>query len=51
MSFDFDRNVDRRGTDSLKWKGCAERNLLPMWVADMDFASPPCIVEALQRRV
>jgi cystathionine beta-lyase len=51
MNPDFDRIVDRRDTDSLKWKGCADRNLLPMWVADMDFASPPCVVEALRRRV
>jgi cystathionine beta-lyase len=51
MNFDFDRILERRGTDSLKWKGCGDRNLLPMWVADMDFASPPCVVEALQRRV
>lgn len=51
MAFDFDRVVDRRGTDSLKWRGCAERDLLPMWVADMDFASPPCIVDAVRQRV
>ena len=51
MNFDFDRIVERLGTDSLKWRGCAARNLLPMWVADMDFASPPPIIDALQQRV
>lgn len=56
-SFDFDRPVDRRGTDSIKWAryaghgGAAGREILPMWVADMDFAAPPAVIEALQARV
>lgn len=57
--FEFDRVPDRRGTDSVKWDFAAERaggidhadELLPLWVADMDFPAAPCIVEALRRRV
>ena len=49
--FDFDLTIDRRGGDSLKWNKYAGRDVLPLWVADMDFASPPAVVEALQRRV
>jgi cystathionine beta-lyase len=51
MSFDFDTPPDRRGTDSQKWLRYAGRDVLPMWVADMDFASPPAVIEALHRRV
>lgn len=48
--FDFNRLVDRRGTGSLKWDRYAGRDVLPLWVADMDFASPPAVIEALQER-
>ncbi len=51
MSFDFDTVHDRRGTDSLKWSRYKDRDVIPMWVADMDFRSPDPIVEALHRRV
>ena len=47
---DFDRVVERRGTASFKWELFGE-GVLPLWVADMDFASPPPVVEALRRRV
>ena len=50
-SFDFDSPPERRGTDSQKWQKYAGRDVLPMWVADMDFRSAPAIVEALHRRV
>lgn len=50
-SFDFDRIVDRRGGDSLKWNRYAGRDVLPLWVADMDFAAPPAVIGALERRV
>jgi cysteine-S-conjugate beta-lyase len=49
--FDFDLLVDRRGTGSLKWDRYAGRDVLPLWVADMDFAAPPAVVQALQARV
>jgi cystathionine beta-lyase len=51
MSFNFDTTADRRGTDSQKWQKYARRDVLPMWVADMDFETAPSIVEALHRRV
>lgn len=47
--FDFDREISRRGTSSLKWD--VGENELPMWVADMDFATAPCITEAIEKRV
>ncbi|MBM3218879.1 MAG: putative C-S lyase [Candidatus Rokubacteria bacterium] len=50
MSFDFDRIVERRGTDSNKWHKYGP-DVLPLWVADMDFASPPAVVDALRARV
>jgi len=51
MKFDFDATPDRRGTDSQKWQRYAGRDVLPLWVADMDFASPPAVIEALRRRI
>jgi cystathionine beta-lyase len=51
MNPDFDAPPDRRGTDSQKWQKYAGRDVLPLWVADMDFRSSPAIVEALRRRV
>lgn len=48
---DFDQVIDRRGTCSTKWDKYAGRDMLPLWVADMDFASPPSVVEALQARI
>ncbi len=47
----FDAAPDRRHTDSVKWGRYAGRDVLPLWVADMDFAAPPAVVEALRRRV
>ncbi len=49
-TFDFDAIPDRRRSDSGKWNTYGP-DVLPMWVADMDFAAPPAVVEALQRRV
>jgi cystathionine beta-lyase len=48
--FDFDKVVDRRGTDSNKWHKFGP-DVLPLWVADMDFPSPPPVVDALRARV
>jgi len=47
----FDEVVNRRGTNSYKWDSSADADVLPLWVADMDFKTAPCIIEALQRRV
>ena len=49
--FDFDTPVDRRGTSSAKWDRYKNSDVLPMWVADMDFASPPAVCAALHQRV
>lgn len=51
MSFDFDAVPDRRDTDSLKWRRYQGRDIIPMWVADMDFASPAPVLEALHARI
>ena len=49
--FDFDTVVPRRGTSSYKWDTPDSDDVLPMWVADMDFQAAPCIREALRHRV
>ncbi len=49
--YDFDTLPDRRRTGSLKWDKYAKRDILPMWVADMDFTSAPEIMAALRERV
>ncbi len=51
MKFDFDTPIDRSGTASVKWNKYGGRDIIPMWVADMDFACAPAIVEALHRRI
>jgi len=51
MSFDFDTVFDRRHTSSLKWNKYKNRDVIPMWVADMDFQSPAAVLEALHKRV
>ena len=54
MDINFDRQIDRRGTDSYKWddneKLFGRRDLLPFWVADMDFATPTPIFDAIRSR-
>ncbi|MFK2875499.1 MalY/PatB family protein [Rhodanobacter hydrolyticus] len=54
MTFDFDQPIDRRGSHALKFDGRRQKfgsdEVSPLWVADMDFAAPPCVVEALQER-
>ena len=47
--FDFDTLFDRRNTESVKWDEFP--GMLPLWVADMDFKTAPCVLEALQRRL
>lgn len=51
MEYDFSRPTDRRGTDSYKWDSAPETDIIPLWVADMDFETFPGITETLQRRV
>ncbi|HNS22296.1 MAG TPA: PatB family C-S lyase [Sedimentisphaerales bacterium] len=51
ISFDFDRVVERRDSDSLKWAKYKGRDVIPMWVADMDFQAPEPVLDALHERV
>lgn len=51
MTYDFDTPVDRRDTDSQKWQKYAGRDILPLWVADMDFRSAPEVLAALHARI
>jgi len=66
MTFNYDEEVDRRGTSSVKWEFVHDgdqmkygdhadpkhgsHRLLPLWVADMDFCTPPAVIEALKKR-
>jgi cystathionine beta-lyase len=49
--YNFDTVPERRGTDSQKWQKYAGRDVLPLWVADMDFRSAPALLDALHARV
>ncbi|RMG82834.1 MAG: putative C-S lyase [Chloroflexi bacterium] len=56
MEYNFDELLNRRGTGSVKWDQNPKRtaldpDVIPMWVADMDFQSPPQVIEALQQRI
>ncbi|MFF7204177.1 MalY/PatB family protein [Streptomyces sp. NPDC008141] len=55
MTYDFDTVVDRRGTWCIQWDGVADRfgvdGLLPFTISDMDFTSPPEVLDALQQRI
>ena len=49
--FDFNTVVERRETASMKWDKYKGKDVIPLWVADMDFRSPPAVIDALQRRI
>ncbi|WP_295732188.1 MalY/PatB family protein [uncultured Muribaculum sp.] len=51
MTSDFDKIIERRHTESYKWDTPDRADVLPMWVADMDFRTAPVIIDALRRRV
>ena len=51
VCFDFSLPVERRDTASMKWDKYQNRDIIPLWVADMDFCSPPAVIDALHRRV
>lgn len=48
--YNFDEIIDRRGTDSVKWDLTTDAEVLPMWVADMDFKTAPEITEAILKK-
>lgn len=50
MPKNFDQVIDRRNSDSIKWN-LYDNDILPMWVADMDFVSPPGVMQALHSRI
>ena len=50
MKYNFDEIIPRRGTNSYKWDSAGDADILPMWVADMDFRTAPPVVEALRKR-
>ena len=51
MSPDFDTVINRKGTWSSKWEKYRDQDVLPMWVADMDFAAPDAVTQALRARL
>ena len=51
MKYDFDEIIPRRHTNSYKWDGATDSDVLPLWVADMDFRTAPAVTEALKQRV
>jgi cysteine-S-conjugate beta-lyase len=51
MAIDFDCIHERRNSDSLKWSDPLGKNAIAMWVADMDFAAPECVTQALRARI
>ena len=50
MKYDFDEIIERRGTGSVKWDESPSSDVIPMWVADMDFKAAPAILEAIRKR-
>ena len=50
-TFDFDKLTQRHNTNSVKWDEAKDSEVIPMWVADMDFETAPSIVETLKKRV
>lgn len=55
MKYDFDKTIERRSSNSVKWDATVaffgEKDVLPMWVADMDFQTPPFVINAIQQQL
>lgn len=55
MKYDFDQIIERRGTNTYKYgymkDVCGRDDVIPMWVADMDFATPPFVIDTIQKRL
>lgn len=50
MEYNFDELIQRKGTNSYKWDSTPDAEVLPLWVADMDFRTAPEIIAAIQKR-
>ena len=50
MKYNFDERIDRRSTGCVKWDMAPDKDVLPLWVADMDFRAAPAILEAVKKR-
>jgi cystathionine beta-lyase len=50
MIYDFDRRIERRESDSIKW-GLYDEDVVPLWVADTDFLAPPSLIKSLHERI
>jgi len=50
MKYDFDELITRRGTGCVKWDEAPSEDVIPLWVADMDFKAAPAILEAVRKR-
>ena len=50
-NYNFDELVERKNTNSYKWDEHDDPDIIPLWVADMDFKAAPCIINALQQRL
>lgn len=50
MKFNFDKYINRKNTNSIKWDKYND-DVIPLWIADSDFESPPCIIKSLKKRV
>lgn len=51
MTYDFDKIISRRGTNCVKWDEFTDPDIIPLWVADMDFETAPCVQQALLKRM
>ncbi len=51
MKYNFDKPVNRYGTNCCKYDTMPTKNTIPLWVADMDFETAPCVIDALKRRM
>ena len=51
MTYNFDEQIDRRGTGCVKWDEAPSADVIPLWVADMDFRAAPAIMEAVRQRM
>jgi len=51
LKYDFNTIINRRNTNSVKWDTSQEKDIIPMWIADMDFKTADPIINALEKRV